>query len=155
MIHKNLIVKKIKLKGRGLFTTEKIKKGEKVITFDGHIMSFEQAQAIGREDYVVPISSDQYTDPAYPEEYTNHSCEANTGFISPTTLIAIRDINPDEELTFDYSLVTADDWEMDCQCSTQSCRGKITNFRDLPEDTKRELAPYAPKWILDLENKPK
>ncbi len=39
--------------------------------------------------------------------FRNHSCEPNVGFAGNTVLVAMRDINPGEELTTDYSLRNA------------------------------------------------
>jgi hypothetical protein len=44
--------------------------------------------------------------------------------------IAIRDIYPGEEITFDYSLVWSSKWpkSFKCNCGTNKCRGIIPGF---------------------------
>ncbi len=56
----------------------------------------------------------------------NHSCEPNVYIVGQIVFRAMRDIAPNEELTFDYATADDDDWEMDCACKASSCRGHVT-----------------------------
>jgi hypothetical protein len=43
-----------------------------------------------------------------------------------TTIVAMRDIAVGEELTFDYAMSDASDYdEFDCNCRTSLCRGRV------------------------------
>jgi hypothetical protein len=43
-----------------------------------------------------------------------------------TTIVAMRDIAVGEELTFDYAMSDASDYdEFDCNCGTALCRGRV------------------------------
>jgi len=43
-----------------------------------------------------------------------------------TTIVAMRDIAVGEELTFDYAMSDASDYdEFECNCGTSLCRGKV------------------------------
>jgi len=62
-------------------------------------------------------------------------------------LVAMRDIKKDEEITFDYSMITADGWPLECSCGSPSCRKLIGNYRDLPDELKKKYDKYTPDWI--------
>ncbi|MCB0337343.1 MAG: SET domain-containing protein-lysine N-methyltransferase, partial [Bdellovibrionales bacterium] len=83
----------------------------------------------------------------FEDDYVNHSCNP-TGFIlmsgsfaagqdvqaGQVALFATRDIEPGEEITFDYSLnVCASTWKMhiECCCGSTSCRGSILPITEL------------------------
>ena len=67
------------------------------------------------------------------EWYLNHSCDGNCGFDDDGDFVAIRNIEPGEELTYDYGLAESNpDFKMVCNCGTKSCRKIITgnDWRD-------------------------
>jgi hypothetical protein len=68
--------------------------------------------------------------------FVNHACDANIHGIGACVLVAVRDIEPGEEITCDYADCNLD-WALDCACGSPRCRGRIT--RD-------ELARLAPEW---------
>jgi hypothetical protein len=65
--------------------------------------------------------------------YLNHSCEPNV-FVDTTefTVVAIRDIQPGEDLQYFYP---ATEWDLAvpfaCACGSQNCLGLIAGARDL------------------------
>jgi hypothetical protein len=52
-------------------------------------------------------------------------CEPNIGFAGNIVLVAMRDVEPGEELTTDYAMFD-DDGVMDCNCGRTSCRRCIS-----------------------------
>ena len=61
-----------------------------------------------------------------PGDSINHSCDPNCGMRNATTIVAMRDIAVGEELTFDYAMSDASDYdEFDCNCGTSLCRGHV------------------------------
>ncbi len=75
------------------------------------------------------------------DDFTNHSCEPNTGIhLTPkgTRIVAIQDIERHDELTYDYSTYINNPHEsMSCDCGALSCRGDIGSFSSLSEDRQR------------------
>jgi len=77
-------------------------------------------------------------------DYFNHSCDPNCGFRGQIFLVAMRDIAPGEEVTFDYAMIVSPSeysdivFEMECGCGSEHCRKNITeeDWR-LPELRKR------------------
>jgi len=48
-----------------------------------------------------------------------------------------RDIFKGQEITWDYSTtMDEDDWELDCVCANALCRGKVRDFKYLPNELK-------------------
>ena len=61
-----------------------------------------------------------------PGDSINHSCEPNCGMRNATTIVAMRNIAIGEELTFDYAMSDASNYdEFNCNCRTASCRGRV------------------------------
>ncbi|NHJ33725.1 MAG: SET domain-containing protein, partial [Asgard group archaeon] len=118
---------------KGMFAVETIKKGEVVVIWGGRFVNKDEAEkeaAIGK--ITMQLDEDlfsvefEYEDPS---DCMNHSCDPNVWMKDEVTLIARRDIQPDEELTLDYALIEA--WEdfiplWECACGSQLCRKKFT-----------------------------
>jgi uncharacterized protein len=121
--------------GRGQVTTESILKDEVLVIFGGHVITIEEFYTLPSEiqEFPYQISEDPdlllgpaNLDELHNGEFFNHSCEPNTGFKSEIRLVAIRDINAGEELTFDYAMCTTGDFaDMACCCGSTQCRGYI------------------------------
>ena len=65
-------------------------------------------------------------------QYFNHSCNPNAGLRGQLNLVAMRDIAPDEEVTFDYAMVLycgkgAKPYQLECACGAPSCRRIVTD----------------------------
>jgi hypothetical protein len=72
-------------------------------------------------------------------------------------LIAARDIEAGEELSYDYATSDGSDYdEFECVCGSESCRGKITGHDwMLPELQLRyrgSFSPYLARRIAALVN---
>jgi hypothetical protein len=61
--------------------------------------------------------------------FMNHSCEANTISTGWDFDLAIRDIEPGEQITNDYTLLNLEE-SFDCACGSPCCRGKVTSTRE-------------------------
>jgi len=57
-------------------------------------------------------------------KYVNHSCHPNTMSTAWGFEVALRDIEPGEEITDEYSLFNLE-WEMECACGHHACRTMI------------------------------
>lgn len=124
--------------GHGVFAKELIKKGELVAVWGGIVITRKELKAIVRQHpgfrypvqlytnfWIGPLSSQQLDE----GEYFNHSCEPNCGIFGSNILVAMRDIEPSQELTFDYAMTDSQDLKMICHCGTKSCR-KIVKGSD-------------------------
>lgn len=93
-----------------------------------------------------------------PIELINHSCEPNCGVVIrrevPCLEIhALRRIERGEELTTDYSTF---EYEIEfmagpCLCGAASCRGRVTGYRDMPEELKAAYGPYIAAYLREID----
>ena len=140
-------------KGVGVFATESIAAGETVSAFGGHVMTrpdFERLP-VDRQVHSLQIAEHLFmTCPAdaEPADSFNHSCEPNCGLAGNVVLVAIRDIDPDEELSFDYSMCDADDYdEFECRCRSDGCRRKVTGNDWMNRDLQERYAGYFSTYL--------
>ena len=60
-----------------------------------------------------------------PERFINHRCEPNT-FIRTISgdryVVALREIHPGDEITYDYCINGDGDTAWDCSCKSPKCR---------------------------------
>ncbi len=147
-----IYVKETPDRGTGIFAARNITKDEIITEFKGPKVIIEQTEDIPKEvmDHLLNVSANEYIIVRNPAARTNHSCDPNAGIKRDVFLVAMRDIKKDEEITFDYSTVTTDNWTLECQCGSPSCRNIIGNYKDLPEELKKKYNQYTPDWIKTL-----
>ena len=83
------------------------------------------------ETYVINAfdSEKQETDDGF---FFNHSCDPNSGIKGQIFLVAMRDIEPDEEVTFDYAMCLhrvdgLPPYHLVCLCGKNNCRKIVTD----------------------------
>lgn len=122
--------------GKGVFAALPISKGEEIFKFTGKVISLEEVLAKGEhQSNPIQIDTQSYLDVVSPGVFINHSCDPNAGVVDDIILIALRDIQQDEEIRFDYSTSMSENlWTMECKCRNSNCRGIINDFHYLPPD---------------------
>jgi SET domain-containing protein len=144
---KRYTLRRSPIQGTGAFATRPIRKGTRIIEYLGERIS--QAEADRRYDD---------DDPSQPvllfnvdrgvvidagvggndARFFNHSCNPNCDAVIAQRRVfieAMRDIEPGEELTYDYSLTRdgLDDEESErryaCHCGSANCRGTMLEPR--------------------------
>lgn len=58
-------------------------------------------------------------------DFLNHSCDPNAGLSDSISVVALRDLNPGEEIRVDYAFWEGDpNWKLrtSCRCGTTVCR---------------------------------
>ena len=125
--------------GRGVFATQPIQEGEEILTFTGPRITLAEVQAKGeKEANPLQIGADLFIDLEEPGVLVNHSCLPNAGIKNDEMLVALRAIQPDEEIFYDYSpTVSGDPWTMPCDCREACCRKVVGDFKDLPLEVKQ------------------
>ena len=145
----NVIVKKINKNNRGVFADKDFKKGEIILYIKGKVISKSKLFALSGyfNDHSGTIGKDKYLIFGYPEKYINHSCSPNV-FEYKRKVIAIRDIRRWEEVNFDYSICSIDDWKMRCRCGSKNCRKIVRgNFFKLSKRLQIKYIPYLDEWF--------
>lgn len=127
------------LTGWGSFATETIAAGETVAAFGGNCVSgarLHQLQSDGSA-HAVQIDDDLFLVSeltTIPGDTVGHSCHPNCGIVGGL-VVAMRDIEAGESLTYDHAMTTGcavNDFE--CGCGAGNCRGTVTgNDWMLPE----------------------
>jgi hypothetical protein len=143
--------------GLGLFAAAPFDAGEVVSIGGGRLMTDEEfaahikgkatynASAVGEGLNLVMADDD-------PATYGNHSCDPNTWLTDEVTTVARRTIQPGDEITIDYALMTnSPAWQMVCHCGAASCRGVITGLDwqrpELQIEYAGHFAPFLNKRI--------
>jgi hypothetical protein len=147
-------------KGWGSFAIEPISAGETVTAFGGWVVDRTtlDEMAHDRQSRSIQIDDDLYLvsdETPEPGDMLNHSCEPNAGLRGAMLLVALRDIAVGEEITFDYAMCDASDYdEFACMCGTPACRQVVTgaDWRDPALQAKYRdwFSPYLRKRIAAL-----
>ena len=143
--------------GKGVYATQRIRKGTRIVEYLGDRISHEQAdaryEAKGQDDghTFLFVASDRVVIDAgvngNEARFINHSCDPNCETVIENERVyieAIRTIQPGEELGYEYGLTwesTDDPDELanyTCRCGASRCRG--TMLDRLPLDEKRRRA---------------
>lgn len=115
--------------GLGLFAKVPFKRGQFVIEYTGEKITDEEADRRGGK-YLMAFEKGYTVDGKGRENtarYANHSCKPNcTAFIDRHKLLirARKNIQPGEEITYDYGKEYWDDYIKPYGCKCNSCLGK-------------------------------
>lgn len=138
-LHPKLEIKDSTIEGKGIFTKVPIKKDEKLMInidpqpVEVHEFTDEEFEKF-REDCTqkglqwdsVSLGGGMHRAAisdrdSNPENYGNHSCDPNLS----GDHVALRDIEPGEELTVDYAQFSDVSWSMKCHCGSKDCKGIV------------------------------
>ncbi len=138
------------VQGDGSFATELIKKDEVVAVNAGLVVPVAEAKELRQkmgslrglqvsDDFLITC-----TDPK--EAMFNHSCEPNLGLSGPIITVAIRDIQPGEEVFHSYFFSDVNFDPFPCNCGAAACRGvvKPTGWNDDLEFQKKYARYFSP-----------
>jgi len=160
-------------KGKGLFAIAKINQGEviwkhqpdphgrmtaKIYTKeevddfwkDDLDWFFHWAYRCGEDKYLGPLTKDCPDREA--TYFQNHSCDPTTWWVDETTLTAIRDIEPGEEITFDYATSESTEDEcgfIRCLCESSNCRKEIKGDDYLRPELIEKYGDHFQPYLLE------
>lgn len=118
--------------GFAVFACEALEKDDLLAIWTGSILTLAEVQQLSSDDrsHTVQIEEDFFLGPAGrgdSSEYINHSCNPNAGIRGQVCLVAMRNIQIDEEITFDYAMADGSEYdEFLCACGAPQCRGRVT-----------------------------
>jgi len=145
----------------GVFAVEPVRAGELISVWSGVVVNAEQLAQLPDENRRHTIQVEDHLFfasilPDEPADYINHSCNPNAGLDGQLTLVALRNIKPGEEISFDYSTADSTPYdEFDCKCGARTCRGHVTgNDWRRPELWRRykgHFMPYLQRKIDRLQ----
>eukprot|EP01114_Cavostelium_apophysatum_P014069 TRINITY_DN3550_c0_g1_i1.p1 TRINITY_DN3550_c0_g1~~TRINITY_DN3550_c0_g1_i1.p1 ORF type:complete len:247 (-),score=16.60 TRINITY_DN3550_c0_g1_i1:5-745(-) len=153
--------------GAGLFAIRPICKDELLVGWAGKVVHVTEIIAMEESErtYILQIDEELFQVPPWEDyneaaDFVNHSCQPNAGFgTSSVSLVAMRDIEIGEEITFDYAMAECCEGlkgnEFECRCATPSCRGAFTggDWKNpiLWEKYQKYFSPYLRKKIKALK----
>lgn len=148
--------------GFGLFAAEDISAGTRIWQLDEPIYSWDEIQTWPEDRftrfrrYGFQCGVDQFSLPEGLSREANHSCDPNTWWSVDDvimTSVARRDIQRDEEITYDYATCDIDlIFDIECHCGTALCRGRITNLDHLNPDWQVRYGEHLPPHVLAAIN---
>lgn len=154
-VHSTLEVRPSRIAEHGLFASDSLSAGDRVIRFGGRIVTdneleeaFAEADRTGAYVDTLHVHTDRHLvlPASSTAHFGNHSCDPNVWLDGPFDLVARRNIASGEEVTVDYATFsTMPSFAMTCHCGTASCRGRVTgNDWQLPELQARYSERWAP-----------
>ncbi len=88
----------------------------------------------------------------------NHSCDPNCGVrenpgVEGFDFVALRPIAAGEEVTFDYAMRNhvIEHFPARCLCGAKICRGRVTGWKNLPEDRKGAYGKLVAPYLLGAD----
>ena len=129
----HIVIKNTRSIGRGVFIAERVCEGQTIFVMSGYLIK-DRERAV-KLNCTSQIGKNIWLYPSSPGRYLNHSCNPNAILKNGIKLISIKQINPGEEVTIDYS-TTEDDirWSMKCcKCGSENCRKTIESIQTLPK----------------------
>lgn len=103
--------------------------------FGGHVLhvsyEIEDYEIQIDEEFIINGLSETSSEPG-DTHFVNHSCDPNAGIKGQIFLMALRDIDVDEQGTFDYAMClhespSAPRYRMTCRCGSVRCRKIVTD----------------------------
>jgi hypothetical protein len=121
----------VRVGGRGVFARRRLEVGERLAVFGGEIYDARWLAAAepGLRRLTLQVDEDSFLVSMVeaPADWINHSCRPNAGFRDRVTLVAMRTIQPGEEICFDYAMSDGFPYdEFVCECGAPECRGRVT-----------------------------
>jgi SET domain-containing protein len=126
LLNDDIEIRPSSIHGQGLFALRRFEAGEIVLRWNlTHTIPTDQVLSLAAEErpYTHPLNQLTTIIIQRPERFVNHSCDNNT-VVREFCDVAIRPIEPGEEITSDYSS-DGSEATLACTCGAQNCRGVI------------------------------
>ena len=116
-------ISETKCTGMGLFAKSDINKDEIILVFKGKVVRdrYDSDYRVGPN--WISLGKETWLDlsKGHKSNFINHSCNPNAGFRGKVTVVAMKPIKKDEEVTIDYSITEEDPyWKMKCRCGSRN-----------------------------------
>ncbi|MDE1970205.1 MAG: SET domain-containing protein [Patescibacteria group bacterium] len=151
---KKVEIRASRIAGRGVFALAVIRQGETIFEpcvrvvhtrsryTQANARTGQHMLAVGPRRWIGTARND-------PLWNLNHSCAPNACIRNVSTCVALRKIQPGEEITIDYTLTEEDEyWEMSpCRCRSRKCRHVIISLPLMPQDFRRRHRSHVANWL--------
>ncbi|MBI2573027.1 SET domain-containing protein-lysine N-methyltransferase [Candidatus Woesearchaeota archaeon] len=126
--------------GDGIFAQAQFNPYQELFVFAENIQPWKKATHRS-----IHLAKDRWLTPSKEEWgwYLNHSCTPNAAFKLPNKIIALNQIQKNEEITIDYSTVVhTPKWDMECLCNSKDCRKVIRSFPSMPPEFQEKYKEF-------------
>jgi SET domain-containing protein len=160
VFERSIEVRNSRIHGRGVFAKRRIPKGKEIIRYKGKLITHEEADDQGPDDghtFLFILNDDWVIDATHggnDARWINHSCDPNcVPYVheapgkdrrkDKVIIEARRDIEPGEELGYDYRIEAVDPRDTveaslwTCRCGAKKCRGTMLHQ---PRKKKKKAA---------------
>lgn len=132
--------------GLGAFAIRKIRKGTRIIEYVGRKISKQESlqQLQQQNTYIFDLDDQWDLDGNVewnPARFINHSCQPNCEAINEDGriwIVALRTIQPGEEITFNYGYDLTDYRDHPCHCGAPNCVGYMVAEEFFEEVRRKE-----------------
>jgi hypothetical protein len=132
-----LVIRNSRIHRSGCYTTAPIRKRTHIVEYTGPYLTTDEADELyedREETYLYGLSDGKTViDGDGIAAFVNHCCDPNCEIDEidgHVWIIALRNIKPNEELTYDYNLYDGDD-DAPCYCGARNCRGSMYSEEEL------------------------
>ena len=138
----SLIIRSSSLHGVGVYTTAPIAKDTRVLEYTGERIPANKTDGMYDEvTYLFGLDGGKTVIDGFGmAAFVNHSCDPNceTDQIDGKIwIIALRDVQPGEELSYDYNIYDTEPGEqVPCYCGAANCRGTMVSEDELKRHKK-------------------
>ena len=144
-----LVIRRSKIHADGVYTTTPIKSRAIVAEYSGPRMTYSQADALYEHSprtYLFGLTDgERVVDGDGIAAFINHSCDPNceSDELGQRVVIrAIRNIEAEEELAYDYCLYDGDPDDLAlCFCGARNCRGTMYSDKEIRRRKKLTKKP--------------
>jgi uncharacterized protein len=128
-----LVARRSPSEGYGVFATRPVAEGSLLCVWGGRVIDTERMLTLpeDRRRYAVQIDDERYLVTPITglgaADLVNHSCDPTALLVGTNTLVARRDLEVGDEITYDYATSDANPYlGFRCRCGADSCRSEVT-----------------------------
>jgi hypothetical protein len=156
MLMDRVYVSRSTIEGQGVFAARSFCLGEAILRIDDSRVVTDRnpldPQLGEYERHCDYLEGGKLVHMQEPERYINHSCEPNvyvTWIGGERFVVARREIQQDEEITYDYCIDGGGDTVWECHCGSPICRGTLhSDFFHLPLEKQEVYFAYLSDWYV-------
>lgn len=156
-----LIIRSSAIHAAGCYTTTRIAKGRRVAEYRGPRLTKDEADELYVHSPVTYLfglgNGSTVIDGHCMAMFINHSCDPNCETDERDGriwIMAIRDIAPGEEITYDYCLYDGGEDDQICNCGARRCRGTMYSQDEVRKRRRKGKRPQ-PAGDKQVQNKGK